>query len=123
MLPFTVAELTQAHALLGEDEQEARDFWSAAIADVAAVRDSGADTWGISLADGTLLALSLLSEEMEQRVDRFRRAGWDHRLPVWKRLLSADELQRRIEEHERSEREWHQAREGLRRHLSGGPPA
>ena len=123
MLPFTVAELTHAHMLLGEPAEEARAFWSEAIASAAAARDSGAETWGISLADGTLMALSLLSEEIEQRVQQFRRAGWEHNYPLWERLLSREELRRRTVERDRIEREWQEGREQMRHHATRDPSA
>jgi hypothetical protein len=122
MLPFTVEELTQAHVLLGEPEDEARASWSEAIAGVAAARDSGAESWGMSLADGTLMALSLLSDELEERVLRFRANGWEHNRAAWERLLAVEEFQRRTEEHDRIEREWQDSREQLRQYLLDNPP-
>jgi hypothetical protein len=122
MLPFTIDELVRAHLLIGQPEEEARALWSEAIAGLVAQRDSGAECWGISLAEGTLLALSLLSEDLHDRVNRYRTAGWKDNYPHWRRTLAPDELRHREEEYRLQEQAWQESRKQLRQALFGNEP-
>ena len=75
-LPFTEAELFQALALIG-NEQEARE----AAHDFAQTLAGGSYDGGWSISDGAFAALALLSDDLRERVDAYMRAGWERMRP------------------------------------------
>ncbi len=84
-LPFTEEELFRALALLG-DEQEARD----AARDVAETLAGGTYEGGWSISDEVFAALAVLSGDLRERVDAYKRDDWEGR----RRSLVYDALRR-----------------------------
>lgn len=71
-LPFTEHELFRALALLG-GEQEARD----AARDFAATLAGGTYDGGWSISDEVFAALALLSDDLRERVETYKRSDWE----------------------------------------------
>ncbi|HYW12988.1 MAG TPA: hypothetical protein VE871_13600 [Longimicrobium sp.] len=71
-LPFTEDEFFRALAMLG-DEQEARD----AAHDLAETLAGGAYDGGWSVSDEVFAAMALLSDDLRQRVEAYKRSDWE----------------------------------------------
>ncbi|MBW3553062.1 MAG: hypothetical protein KY466_06120 [Gemmatimonadetes bacterium] len=120
--PFTVEELVRAEMLLGEAEEVSRDMWTRAAEDAQRARDEFEKStdpnaaYGLTLGEGTLLALALLSEETAERVEEIRTRGW--RLH---RAMNPAEQERFDRLHEQEERRWREQLAMLRKHIRGDP--
>lgn len=120
-LPFTVEELVAADVLLGMPEAEARMMWTEAYALGRREReDPSNNAIGISMTGDLLAVLSLVSDELAERVARFRRRGREANLEHWRRTLPPEEVERRVEELRRLDQEWERKREELRRKMREG---
>lgn len=75
-LPFTEDELFRALALTG-DEQEARETAHG----VAELLSGGRYDGGWSISDEVFAALSMLSDDLRERVEAFMRTGWEGTRP------------------------------------------
>jgi hypothetical protein len=77
LLPFTAEELYRGIALVA-DEQKARE-----ISDMFAEMLAGGATEGIgwSLPDAVFAAMALVSDDLQKRVDAYKRADWEGMRP------------------------------------------
>lgn len=117
-VPFTLDELVAADVLLGVSDGEAQSVWTEGRANIEQERRSpSGNAFGVTLAEGTLLALSLLSNGLARRVERLRTRGREEALAHWRRTLPAEEVERRVAEWRSGDREWSVKREEMRRAL------
>lgn len=99
--PFTIDELVAAHVLLGVPEAEARREWAEALEELSRARaefEASTDPdaiYGVTLGEGTLAALTLVSPAAAARVEAMRADSYALHAPHEARLPPGERARRR----------------------------
>lgn len=111
--PFTFGELVAADLILGLTEQEASASWRLAFGEIRRLRRAHAANpddpdlaYGITVMEGNLAALSLLSSDVAKRVERLRRSDRSAQIEDWRGNLSEVELADKMRELEEQDERW-----------------
>ena len=115
--PFTFRELVAADIILGLTEQEAAAAWRIAFEvtrrlwrEAVMNREDPDQAYEFTLREGNLAALSLLSADAAERVDRLRIGNRPDLIDEWRRDLSGGELAEKMRELEEQDARWHEVK-------------
>ena len=115
--PFTFRELVAADLILGLTEQGASASWRLAFEvtrrlwrEAVVNRQDPDQAYEVTLQEGNLAALSMLSPDAAERVDRLRRGHRPALIDEWRRSLSGEELADRMRELEEQDAHWEEVK-------------